>query len=296
MNAKRKLRARHSNQSPIVDESAEHDDNGWYGNGNGNDKMRTIKFDIEHRDDNSYLVQRSIMESLFECKDQFQKMNPNRVQAYIDRHEWRKALKYLLRCQWAFICDSNQDMICLEQFKFALYHRCNIQNDLNHVMLPVLTFQSKRSHSQYVITCSSFVHWMLKHAEHMIDLLESGLVKRDRKFEKQMAVIGYVRSSKLKKKTKAKRTKQRTKQNRQLQVHPHDELQAVNPFVAVSPKRYEVNQMERTQSTQYWHKPAMQPMFDVNATHQNPNHLRPHIHSSKHRRSISQGNIENIYF
>jgi len=248
--------------------------NDWYGN-EDDDDLEIGHAVVSHRDD-SYLVQRSIMESMFECKDQFQKMNPNRVQTYIDRHEWRKALKYLLRCQWAFICDSNQDMICLEQFKFALYHRCHIQNDLSHAMLPVLTFQSKRNHSQYVITCSSFVHWMLKHAEQTIDLLESGALKKDRKFEKRMAAIGYVR----------KRLKKKRKQNR---LH-----QTVNPFVAVSPKRYEVNQMERTQSTQYWHKP-MEPMFDANVSHQN-NHLRPHIHSSKHRRSISQGNIENLYF
>jgi len=218
--------------------------------------------------------------------------NPSRFRSYI-KHNERKALKYLLRCHFKYICEGNKDMISYQQFKFALYHRCNIRSELNREILPVLKFHqndSKRRH--YVVTEHSFIHWMLKHFDQMINLRATQSFK-DKKLKKILSVIGYTQSHKIKKK-KNNNNKER-KRHRQNKSH-----HAINPFVAISPKtprnRGGMNQMMKAQSTNEYG--LMMDAHNDFSNHQQQQYRlrRPLPHTSQHRRSISQGDISNALY
>ena len=114
-----------------------------------------------------YSIQQSIVKSLLECYENslLRKMSASRFMGYLKHSEWRKAMKYLLRCHFAYLSD-NEDVFTLEQFKFALYDQCNIRYDFSHEILPILSLNTK-SFQEYVITSHSYCEWMLKHLDNL---------------------------------------------------------------------------------------------------------------------------------
>jgi len=169
-----------------------------------------------------YSIQQSIVKSLLECYENsmLRKMNASRFMGYLKLNEWRKALKYLLRCHFAYLSE-NEDVFTLEQFKFALYDQCNIRYDFSHEILPILSLNTK-SFQEYVITSHSYCEWMLKHLDNLISLRSTQQFS-DRHLEKLLAIIN-LRDLKERKKKKKKRGR----------------LKATEmPFISISPSSRE---------------------------------------------------------
>jgi len=166
-----------------------------------------------------YSIQQSMVSSLLECVENgsLRQAGSSRFRGYCAAHEWRKALKYLLRCHFLLIADG-EEVFPLEQFKFALYDQCDIRYDFGHDILPILAFkQHDRQH--FVVTQHSFVEWMLQHLDQMLKLRRNQGF-HDQNLEKLLAIVCYKERRKDKRKAKSKR------------ASPMD---VVNPFIAVSP-------------------------------------------------------------
>jgi len=166
-----------------------------------------------------YSIQQSMVSSLLECVDSgsLRQATGSRFRSYCQQHEWRKALKYLLRCHFLLISDG-EEVYPLEQFKFALYDQCDIRYDFGHEILPIMAFkQHDRQH--FVVTQHSFVEWMLQHLDQMLKLRRNQGF-HDQNLEKLLAIVCYKERRKDKRKGKNKRA---------------NPLDRVNPFIAVSP-------------------------------------------------------------
>jgi len=146
-----------------------------------------------HKSNQSYLkytIQHSIITSLLYCYDNalLYKFNSLRFVSYLNHYEWRKAIRYLLRCHFAYITD-NEDVSTLQQFKFALYDQCNIRYQFDDEILPVLKLNTD-NFQQYVITEHSYIEWMLKYVDEMV-YLRSNQSFKDEQIEKLLTIVCY---------------------------------------------------------------------------------------------------------
>jgi len=140
----------------------------------------------------SYLrfsLQHSVISSLLKCYDNsLLKISGSRLMSYLNHNEWRKAIKYLLRSHFAYITDDH-NMFSVEQFKFALYDQCDIQYKFGNEILPIMTLSSDQ-YTQYVITEHSYIDWMMKYIDQMIQLRLHQSFK-DEEIEKLLTIVCY---------------------------------------------------------------------------------------------------------
>ena len=216
------------NESSMMNSSIMNGDN------NSNNIHNNNNNDIDDKQFLKYTIQQSLIMSLLDCYDNslLHKINGSRFMSYLNHNEWRKALKYLLRCHFAYISD-NEDVFPLSKFKFALYDQCNIRFDFNYDndILPVLSFNDSNNCKQYVITEHSFVEWMLKHIDQIINIRQKQKLQfRDRYLEKLLTIVCYKKSQQ--NNNNRKKIKRKNNNHNHLTTNNMD-----NPFIAISPSQ-----------------------------------------------------------